>query len=170
MIRLYGAKFTEKGKGRETARRLLAFAVLDAWGWTSLPEMGKGTHGKPFFLPVSSEFRFNLSHTDGMVLCALSDEGEVGVDIETVKPRKEGLPRYVMSDGELADFDGTWEDFTRIWTVKEAYIKYLGGSVLSVRKISVPPPVPCRSYAGADWRAALFCDGEPPREIKWVEI
>jgi len=170
MIRLYGAKFTENETGRETARRLLACAVLDAWGWTALPGMGKGEYGKPFFLPNSSGRWFNLSHTDGLVLCAISDEGEVGVDIETVKPRREGLPRYVMNDEEFAAFDGTWEDFTRIWTLKEASVKYQGTSVVKARNVPVPPPVPCRSYGGEGWRAALCCSGEPPAEINWVEL
>ena len=102
--------------------------------------------------------------------CALSDEGEVGVDIEVVKPRKEGLPRYVMSEEELAAFDGTWEDFTRIWTLKEALVKYRGTSVAKARAVTVPPDVPYRSYEGEGWRAALCCEGEPPAEINWVEV
>ena len=170
MIRLYGAKFNEKEKGRETARRLLAFAVSGAWGWPALPELGKGEHGKPFFLFDSSGRWFNLSHTDGLVLCALSDEGEVGVDIEVVKPRREGLPRYAMSEREFADFDGSWEGFTEIWTLKEACIKYRGTSVAGIRNIEVPPAVPYRIYEGKGWRAALCCDGEPPTEIEWVEM
>ena len=170
MIRLYGAKFTEKDKGRETAHRLLAFAVSRAWGWDEVPRQERGVWGKPFFPAPYSDFRFNLSHTEGLALCALSDEGEVGVDIEVIKPRKEGLPRYVMSEEEFAAFDGTWEDFTRIWTLKEALVKYRGTSVAKARAVTVPPDVPYRSYEGEGWRAALCCEGEPPAEINWVEV
>ena len=100
MIRIFGVK-TEQNQSKETARRLLAFAALETWGWEELPTIDRGKQGKPFF-PDCPDRHFNLSHTDGFALCVLSDEGEVGVDIERVRGRKETLPRYVMSEEEFA--------------------------------------------------------------------
>ena len=131
--------------------------------------MERGEKGKPFF-PDHQDRRFNLSHTGGVVLCALSDEGEVGVDAELVRPRRETLPAYVMSEAELAAFDGSWAEFYRIWTLKEAYAKYLGGAIYPPRAVPAPPPVPHRSYAGEGWQAALCGTGELPEEIEWIEI
>lgn len=168
MIRLFGIK-TERNESRETARRLLAFAALKVWGWAELPATQRGEKGKPFF-PTHPDRHFNLSHTDGFALCALSDEGPVGVDIETVRPRKESLPAYVMSGEELAAFDGSWEDFFRIWALKEAYVKYRGGSIVNPRTVPALPPVPHRCYAGDGWRAALCADGELPEEIEWIVL
>lgn len=167
MIRLFGTKITQN-QGKETARRLLAFAAFQAWDWAELPELARGEKGKPFF-PAHPERQFNLSHTDGFALCVLSDEGEVGVDIERVTERKENLPRYVMSEEELAGWDGTWEDFFRIWTIKEAYVKYRGGSIFPPKEVPAQPPVPHCSYAGDGWRAALCGEGELPREIEWID-
>ena len=47
-----------------------------------------GGNGKPKFPPAlaSSGFEFNLSHSNDMALLAVNRIGEVGVDIEYVKP------------------------------------------------------------------------------------
>ena len=167
MTALY-ATTCNKETRRETASRLLARAAFLAWGWTELPPIARGEKGKPFF-PDRPHHRFNLSHSGTLVLCALSDEGEVGVDVEAVRPHRAGLPRYVMSEEEFASFDGSWEDFTRIWTLKEAYAKQQGGSVFPPRTVPAPPPCAHHSYAGDGWRAAL-CAPHPPEEIVWVEF
>lgn len=167
-IFLYGAAFSPEGNAHDAAQALLALALRDAWGWAETPPAARGVFGKPCF-PDFPDRQFSLSHTAGLCLCALSDAGAVGTDIERVRPRRPGLPRYVMSEEELAAFDGTWEDFARIWTLKEAFVKLRGGSVFPPRKIPVPPPVPCRCYAGEGWRAALCAEGgELPEEIRWV--
>lgn len=165
MIWLLGTR-TEHQRSKETAGRLLAFAVFRAWGWTELPPMARDGKGKPFF-PDFPHRCFNLSHAGPLALCALSDLGPVGVDVEPVRPHRPDLPRYVMSDRELAAFDGSWADFARIWTLKEAYAKYLGRSVWPPRSVPVPPPVPFRCYAGPDWRAALCADGPLPQAVEW---
>ena len=167
MIRLFGTT-TIKDKRKETARRLLAFAAFQCLNLTELPAMDRQGKGKPFF-PDRPQLRFNLSHSGEWVLCALSDEGEVGVDIEAIRPRKDGLPRYAMTDEEFASFDGSWEDFFRIWTLKEAYVKYQGGSIANPASVPVPPPVPHRSYGGDGWRAALCGEGPLPPGLEWVD-
>lgn len=167
-ILLYGAAFPPEGDGHAAAWALLALTLRNAWGWDETPPIARGKSGKPCF-PDRPDRQFSLSHTAGLCLCALSDAGAVGVDIERVRPRRSGLPRYVMSSGEFAAFDGTWEDFYRVWTLKEAFVKLRGGSVFPPREIPVPPPVPYRRYSGEGWRAALCAEnGELPDEIRWV--
>ena len=165
MIWLYGAA----ADSRRAARVLLALAVREVWGWTQLPPVVRGEQGKPFF-PDRPERHFNLSHTAGLCLCALSAAGPVGADIERLRPRRPELPRYVMSDGELAVFDGSWEKFYEVWTLKEAYCKFLGGSVFPPRAVPAPPPVPWRIYRGEGWRAALCGAGAPEAQLRWVDI
>lgn len=168
-IALYGAAYPAGGDGRRTARRLLAFAVREVWGWTELPALARGERGKPFFFNYP-ERHFNLSHTAGLCLCALSAAGPVGVDVERIRPRRDGLPHYVMTEGELANFDGSWEAFYEVWTVKEAYCKFLGGSIFPPKAVPAPPPVPWRIYVGTDWRAALCGAGAPEAELRWADI
>ena len=89
-----------------------------------------GEHGKPAFLN-HPEIHFNLSHSDTLVACALSDT-PVGVDVQHLVKLREGLVRYTMSDEEIAVFEALDNDdakqllFTQLWTLKESYAKATG--------------------------------------------
>lgn len=148
----------------EDAWALLGDA-LALWGIKALPPVSRAEHGKPFF-PTLPGLHFNLSHTAGWSLCALSDT-PVGVDVEAVRPRRKGLWRYCLTDGEYADFmgrGGGWEEFYRLWTLKEAWCKYTGRGLGHPRQWPTPPPCPYRSYAG-DGFAAAVCGEEDPGEL-----
>lgn len=84
------------------------------------------------------ELHFNLSHCDRAVACTLSDY-EVGVDIQDITPPDSGVVRMTMSDGECGLIAGSAAPermFTRLWTVKESYLKFLGSGLDgSLRKL-----------------------------------
>lgn len=94
-------------------------------------------YGKPR-LRDFPELHFNLSHCDGAAACALSDF-EVGVDIQDITPPDSGVVRMTMSDGECGLIAGSAapeRTFTRLWTVKESYLKLLGSGLdSSLRKL-----------------------------------
>lgn len=151
----------------EDAYGLLAGA-LAFHGIGKLPEIARTAQGKPYF-PALPWLHFNLSHTAGWSLCALSD-APVGVDVEALRPRREGLWRHCLTDGEYAAFlaaGGGWPEFYRIWTLKEAWCKYTGQGLGHPRKWPTPPPCPHRSYAGAGFAAAV-CGGEIPRNLTFL--
>lgn len=164
MTVIYGIKGED---GRALSRPLLERAAKLAWGWEALPEIARSERGKPHFAGMDDRW-FSLSHSGGYALCALSDAGPVGVDIEVVRPHREGLPRYALSAEELADFDGSWEDFTRLWTVKESWCKRQDTPLFPPRKAG-RPDCPVRSYAGEDWRAAVCCSDPPPEAVIWLK-
>lgn len=168
MILLLGARW-DRGDSRAGARHLLSLGVLEAWGWEFLPTMERGEKGKLFF-PDFPNRHFNLSHSGPYALCALSDLGPVGIDVELVRSHNIRLPRYVMSEEELVAFDGSWEKFAEIWVLKEAYVKLLGRSIWPPREVPAPPPVPYRTYTGSGWRAALCGEGELPETIDWRRV
>lgn len=126
--------------GRGDAYALLAALLLEAKGVDPPPEMARAPGGKPFF-PTRPDLCFSLSHAGELALCVLGDR-EVGCDLELVRPRSPGLPRYCLSDREFAwfrDRGGCWEDFYTLWTLKEARVKCTGeGLVRPVREIAVP--------------------------------
>lgn len=165
MTVIYGAA---GGDGRRLAWPLLERAVRLCWGWTALPPVERSPRGKPLFAAVEDRW-FSLSHSGGLALCALSG-APVGVDIERVRPRREGLPQRVLGPAELAAFDGSWEGFYRLWTLKESWCKREDGPLYPPRAVETPPPCPHRSYAGEGWRAAVCCHDAPPEEIVWLEI
>lgn len=98
-------------------------------------------YGKP---EISEELeqgrlRFNLSHSRGLVCCAITWQRDVGIDVERVTRNADidGLAGQVFAVDELA-FLRQLEDCARrdaffaIWTVKEAYTKAVG------RGLSIP--------------------------------
>ena len=165
MTVIYGVKGED---GRALDWPLLELAARERWGWAVLPPVERSSRGKPLFAGKRDRW-FSLSHSKGIALCALSDD-PVGVDVELVRPHREGLPGYVLSEAEREGFDGTWEDFTRLWTLKESWCKREDIPLFPPRALPVPPPCPHRSYAGEGWRAAVCCEGEPPREIIWRRV
>lgn len=164
MTAVFGMKGAD---GRTLSRPLLAAAVRQLWGWEEVPPMERSARGKPEFSGRDGHW-FSLSHSGGYALCALSDEGPVGVDIEVIRPHREGLPRYAMTEEEFSRFDGTWEDFCRVWVLKESFCKMEDSPLFPPRKVVTPPDCPHNSWSGGDWQAALCCNGTPPQEILWL--
>ena len=76
--------------GKRLSRPLLRRAAALAWGWRALPELARSGRGKPYFRNWPEKW-FSLSHSGGLTLCALSDDGPVGVDVEVERPRRPGL-------------------------------------------------------------------------------
>jgi len=91
-------------------------------------------HGKPELAGEDAgKLHFNLSHTDAMLVLALSSRHEVGVDVEAVTRKVEMLAlaeRYFSAQeyGELLGMDGAAqrERFFALWTLKEAWVKARG--------------------------------------------
>lgn len=163
----------ESDDSKETARALLLLALEEGYGLTELPSMEREALGKPFF-PGLPHIHFNLSHSGPYALCAVG-EGPVGVDIEAVRPRRAALPQGVLTGEEYRWYQeqgGGWEDFYTLWTRKESWAKYAGGSVAKPRGVCPPLPgeeaLPLHlvSLAGPGWRAAV-CSGEPIPALEW---
>lgn len=170
MLRLFFAQDVD-------THTLLRRAAGLVWGMETLPVLDRAPKGKPFFHSIP-QCRFNLSHSGPYALCALSD-GEVGADVEVIRPRRSFLPQKALSGTEFAwfrDRGSRWEDFYTLWTLKEARVKYTGtGLTLPPRDIAVPLLDPGQharldgliftAYAGEGWRAAL-CAGEVGRPME----
>lgn len=165
MTAIYGAAGED---GRRLAWPLLERAAALRWGWPALPPVARSPRGRPFFPGLEGHW-FSLSHSGGLALCALSD-GPVGVDVELVRPRRPELPRRLLGRAELARFDGSWEEFFRLWTLKESWCKREDAPLYPPHRVETPPPCPHKSYAGANWRAAVCCAGTPPEDIIWLEV
>lgn len=136
---------------------LLASLLPKAGGVEPLPSVARTERGKPYF-PDLPHLHFSLSHSEGLSLCALREGGPVGADVELVRPRGTGLPRYALSDREYTWFQdrgNRWEDFYTLWTLKEARVKCTGEGIFRcpAREVSVPLLEPGES---ADWEGFTF--------------
>ncbi|MDP6945214.1 MAG: 4'-phosphopantetheinyl transferase superfamily protein, partial [Myxococcota bacterium] len=94
-----------------------------------------GDHGCPSIAPEQNhgDLRFNLSHTMGLIVCAVTRGRDIGVDVE-YEPRKSQTtkiadrffaPPEVAALHRLPEAQQR-ERFFAYWTLKEAYIKGRG--------------------------------------------
>jgi 4'-phosphopantetheinyl transferase len=121
-----------------------------------------GEHGRPEISSpeLARAFRFNLSHTHGLVACAVTRAADIGVDVEYVDRKVEmmSVANHVFSPVEvegLAALSGEAqrERFFELWTLKEAYIKAIGkGLSAPLRAITFDPvgPDPVSVRFGAE--------------------
>lgn len=130
---------------------LSTYAELSPADW----QFSTGRYGKPAVSnPGLEALHFSLSHTHGLLTCALSWQHEVGVDIEQPRPLHDlrGLCRTVLSDSEMkqvldgADSREQERRFYTFWTLKEAYVKALGAGLhLPLQQIT------CVAAGGNEW-------------------
>lgn len=150
---------------------LLAYVLKTEYGLSPLPEIARTPEGKPHF-PARSDLHFSVSHTGDRVLCAVSTR-PVGADIETIRPRRDSLPRYALTEEEFQHYQalgGTWPAFYTLWTRKEAWCKYTGQGLRPLWGQSPPQEGLCwGTYAGDGWRAAVCGEESPPEAICWLE-
>ena len=105
--------------------RLFEYALFESFGQNiSELEFTKHKSGR-----WSTPFcEFSLSHTDGVVAVAISNE-PVGVDIEVIKPRhNDKTAKRVMAEDEYGKYQSLSEAereefFFSVWTSKEAIFK-----------------------------------------------
>ena len=77
--------------------------------------------------------RFNLSHTKGLIACAVALDRDIGVDTEDMRRRAVslGIADRFFSETEARDLQQLSEEkrrdrFYDYWTLKESYIKARG--------------------------------------------
>ena len=125
-----------------------------------------GPHGKPAVENLGLEF--NLSHSAGCGLLAVTRDRRVGVDVERVRAdfAGEDIARRFFAPAEVEALAGSAPDqyatgFFRCWTRKEAYVKARGdGLSLALDRFEVPLD------QGAT-RALAACLDDPSECARW---
>lgn len=95
------------------------------YGERGKPELAEPADGEPLC--------FNLSHSHGLAVCAVTRRREIGVDVERIRPnlRVDQIVERFFSAREKAAFrllppERKREAFFKCWTRKEAYQKSRG--------------------------------------------
>ena len=94
----------------------------------------KNENGKPYF--KDNDIYFNISNKDNITV-AVTSSNPVGIDIEKLT-FKNMVVKHFFSKNEQDVIKKSLNkelDFTTIWVKKEAYLKYLGLDLTSIRKI-----------------------------------
>ncbi|MGO9958826.1 MAG: 4'-phosphopantetheinyl transferase family protein [Solirubrobacteraceae bacterium] len=112
-----------------------------------------GRYGKPW-LPNHPQLGFNVAHTAGLAVIALSGRGPVGVDVERLDPRVpiDALAERWFSPAEATalaqlNSDDRRRGFFHGWARKEAFLKALGSGLsrdLASFSVTVVPTSPAR--------------------------
>jgi 4'-phosphopantetheinyl transferase len=108
-------------------------------------------HGKPC-LPDHPALEFNVAHTAGLAVVALSRRGPIGVDVERVESHLpiHGLAERCLSTAEIDAFGRLTGDdqvfaFFHAWARKEAFVKALGTGLshdLASFSVTIAPTEP----------------------------
>ena len=119
-----------------------------------------GSQGKPRLAPPCGRhgIHFNLSDSGDMALLAWTTGGEIGVDLEQIRPMPDALAlaqRFFAKDEEAwlrqAPEDERDAAFFRCWTCKEAVVKAMGDGLTA----------PLQSFVAAHWTT--------PPAVGWVD-
>jgi len=126
-------RFERDGR-RFVARRAFLRRVLAGYVGAAPRSLRYRTsaNGKPE-LAEPSGVAFNTSHADGLAVVAVATDCQVGVDVERARPVPDCLDiaRRLFSARERERVESApasqrSEAFLRIWTRKEAYVKFVG--------------------------------------------
>lgn len=110
----------------ENAHRLLAFVLRREYGISEYT-LEKGRRGKPY-LASHPHIRFNLTHCAEMAVCGIG-ETALGVDAECLREVRSGVVRRICAPSEAEELQKAKRPdllFTRLWTLKESFIKAVG--------------------------------------------
>ncbi len=147
-----------KDRERFVARRGLLRMILSSYLGMPANEIifTYGCHGKPGLRRQDSRpnIEFNLGHSGGTAIYAITQDRAVGVDIESVQAGfpVEDVAKNFFSVAEISAFQALpitlrTEAFFKCWTRKEAFIKALGDGLsfpLSNFDVSLMPGQPAR--------------------------
>lgn len=120
---------------------MVSYAYRSVYGSKSdLPKLEFHENGKPSF--VSADFYFNISHSDGLVCVAVS-ENEIGIDVQSFRISFDSVKRRVLSESELEIVNSSENGndiFIDIWSRKESYLKFTGlGISQELRSLDFSP-------------------------------
>jgi len=124
-------------------------------------------YGRPEIANRASDLHFNLSHTDGLVACAVSRHSEIGVDVEasarTVDVRVADRYFSAPENRALLTLPASQRQsrFLQYWTLKESYIK--------ARGMGLALPLDGFAFSIAEGRAPdiEFLSGISDRAERW---
>lgn len=122
----------ETDRLRSLASQLLLFHAF----YTADPAPDKGPFsisygpcGKPFFRNYP-DYTFSISHSGSYAICAFNeDSSPVGIDIQEYRSLNRDKIRQRFYTALEKDPAESPEMFFRIWSAKEAYIKYTGNGL-----------------------------------------
>lgn len=139
-------------KRRQRQREYARMALRESARLSDAPLEGYVQDDRDVPLP-NDGFYWSISHTRGCAAGVVSTQ-PVGIDVESIAPRREGLFDMVGGDDEWAMLGGrTWDNFFRLFTAKEATLKANGKGIGHLRECSLSQTVADRCALAFDGRS-----------------
>jgi 4'-phosphopantetheinyl transferase len=140
-VAAHGAVRTILGGYLDCAPETIAFAAT--------------AEGKPFL--ANGSLAFNLSHSEALALCAVARSGQLGVDVERIRPVPDAdeIVRRFFAPGEVREYTALppqerLRAFFSLWTRKEALVKAVGSGLrrpLDSFEVELTPAASCPALA-----------------------
>lgn len=93
---------------------------------------------------LEQQIYFNLSHSNGLILYAVCRGNDIGIDVECLAStlNSDALEKRFFSLGEREylssiPLEERQKEFTKIWVIKEAYLKATAKSISDVENVEV---------------------------------
>lgn len=102
---------------------LLLDGVQQFYPGFTLEKVRKTEYGRPFF---EAPFDFNITHSDGLIVCAFSEQCRIGIDAEKIRPLDLNSVKSALSNAEwekVLKSDHPELSFYESWVSKECVAK-----------------------------------------------
>ncbi len=158
------------------------------WRFRTTPN-GKPTISEP---AECASLRFNITHTNDLIVCIVTRCGEAGVDAEKISADVDDrlVARHFLTKRRQRELEKLpraqrIECFFEEWVLKEAYVKARGAGLtyapesLTVKQNSKGEPLPIANCRFTLWRptrnhiaaaAVLLQEGASTTSIDWLKL
>lgn len=104
---------------------LSRYAIIQAYALTNKEiQIRRRAYGKPYIKDYS-QIHYNISHSGEWVVVAIG-KSPIGIDVENRKEDWDLIGERVFSESEKYWSQNSYKRKAILWTIKEAYVKYLG--------------------------------------------
>lgn len=116
----------EQRKGEFLTARHLFWKLINELGFDSTSiKLKKEPTGKPYIESEENRFFVSFSHSQNLVMCAVSQDLDIGLDAETIDRKvNPAIVKRILSENEWEVYGE--EDPISLWTMKESAVKSLG--------------------------------------------
>lgn len=99
------------------------------------PEIITNEQNKPSFKEI--DINFNISHSNDYIVIGTSNKN-IGIDIEMINNKHLKVAKKLFDEIDYKKYHNNINKIIKHWTIKEAYIKFFGSTMLkSIKKIKI---------------------------------